>query len=289
VQSTVINQSETHKLSRDLFGNTDMKIVSAYDELPLWSAPFGLKLLDVIDYKMNIKVLEIGCATGFPLIEIAQRLGSTSECYGIDPWETAVRRLNEKTEILNLKNIKCFDCKSEEMPFEDNFFNLIVSNNGINNVQNPYLVLKECYRTSKNGAQLVIASNLPATFSLFYECLTDVLAEQKYYQVIESLVKHINNKRKSVEEQIMMINNAGFQIRKTYKESFKMKFADATSFLNHSFISMAFKNSWIELLQLTENANDIINKTIICLNKIAKENGVLEMEVPFVVIDCSKS
>jgi len=28
-----------------------------YDELPLWSAPFGLKLLDFIEYKSNITAM----------------------------------------------------------------------------------------------------------------------------------------------------------------------------------------------------------------------------------------
>jgi precorrin-6B methylase 2 len=54
------------------------------DELPIWSAPFGLKLLNYIGYKPNITALDIGFGTGFPLIEIAMRLGKESTIYGID-------------------------------------------------------------------------------------------------------------------------------------------------------------------------------------------------------------
>jgi 16S rRNA G527 N7-methylase RsmG len=48
------------------------------DELPIWSVPFGLKLLDVVDYKPTISAIDIGFGTGFPLIELAMRFGNTS-------------------------------------------------------------------------------------------------------------------------------------------------------------------------------------------------------------------
>jgi arsenite methyltransferase len=43
-----------------------------YDELPLWSAPFGLTLLDTIRMKKGIRVLDIGSGAGFPMLEIAE-------------------------------------------------------------------------------------------------------------------------------------------------------------------------------------------------------------------------
>jgi len=65
------------------FDSDDFDLVSVIDELPLWSAPFGLKLLDTIKLKSGINVLDIGSGLGFPLLEIAQRLGTTSTVYGI--------------------------------------------------------------------------------------------------------------------------------------------------------------------------------------------------------------
>jgi protein-L-isoaspartate O-methyltransferase len=47
------------------------KMADVLDELPLWSAPFGLRLLDYVNYKPAISVLDIGCGTGFPLTELA--------------------------------------------------------------------------------------------------------------------------------------------------------------------------------------------------------------------------
>src|SRR5690554_8233292 len=74
------------------------RLVEVYDELPLWAAPFGLKLLEGIKYKKGIKAVDIGFGAGFPLTEIAMRLGKDSIIYGIDPWEAGVDRAERSEE-----------------------------------------------------------------------------------------------------------------------------------------------------------------------------------------------
>ena len=39
-------------------------ITNAYDELPLWSAPFGLLLMDNFPMGTYSNYLDVGCATG---------------------------------------------------------------------------------------------------------------------------------------------------------------------------------------------------------------------------------
>ena len=46
-----------------------------YDELPLWSAPFGLSLLDLVPMKSGLTILDVGAGTGFLTIELAERCG----------------------------------------------------------------------------------------------------------------------------------------------------------------------------------------------------------------------
>ena len=74
------------------FGNTNSErekplmdenpsLLSAQDDLPLWSAPFGLMLLDHIHLKPKIEALDVGFGSGFPLLELAQRLGDSSTVF----------------------------------------------------------------------------------------------------------------------------------------------------------------------------------------------------------------
>ncbi len=84
----------------------DPGVVSLHDELPLWSAPFGLMLLDQVKLRPGMTVLDIGFGTGFPLIELAQRLGNSSTVYGIDPWTAAIERTRSKIKFFKIKNVK---------------------------------------------------------------------------------------------------------------------------------------------------------------------------------------
>lgn len=122
-------------MKKYLINNFELsKLFNVFDELPLWSAPFGLKLLDNICYKPDISVLDIGFGTGFPLTEIAMRLGDSCIIYGIDPWENAIQKAKEKIDYYGINNIRIIEGVAESIPLKNNSIDLITSNNGLNNV-----------------------------------------------------------------------------------------------------------------------------------------------------------
>jgi hypothetical protein len=57
------------------FDLCDPRIVSIVDDLPLWSAPFGMKLLEKVKIAGVNRAIDIGSGTGFPIVELADRLG----------------------------------------------------------------------------------------------------------------------------------------------------------------------------------------------------------------------
>ena len=71
-----------------------------YDELPLWSAPFGLRLLDRVPMKPGLTILDVGAGTGFLTLELAQRCGSETKVIAVDPWNAGMNRLRRKSHIL---------------------------------------------------------------------------------------------------------------------------------------------------------------------------------------------
>jgi arsenite methyltransferase len=262
-------------------------LVSILDELPLWSAPFGLKLLDSVIFKPDMNVLDIGCGAGFPLIELANRLGSSCHIFGIDPWTSALKRIQLKTQIQNLSNVTLINGKAEHLPFVDEFFSMIVSNNGINNVENPEAVLAECYRTSRSKAQMIITINLSATMKQFYSIFEETLREQGKLTEISKMQEHIHEKRKPYYQTISMITNAGFCIKRIYEEFFTMRFLDGSAMFNHFFIKLAFLDNWKKILA-PEDRKPIFEILEQKLNNISTLNGALSLNIPYVCIDCSK-
>jgi len=270
------------------FNLDDRDTVSIIDELPLWSAPFGLKLLDTIKLRPNITALDIGFGLGFPLLEVAQRLGNSSKVYGIDPWKAAIVRTQTKINILGLTNVELIEGVAENIPLPDNSIDLIVSNNGINNVQDLEKVMNECKRVAKQSAQFVATVNLDETMIEFYNELEKVLVEEGLNENVIKLKKHIYEKRKPVEEMLNAFEKNEFKIINVDRDSFKYRYLNATAMFNHSFIRLAFMDSWIDLVPANK-VNKIFTQVENRLNIKAQNDGEMTLTVPFVLIDAKKS
>jgi arsenite methyltransferase len=265
----------------------DPDLVSVIDDLPLWSAPFGLKLLDTIKLRPGMTVLDIGSGIGFPIIELSQRLDRSSHVYGIDPWEEGLRRINRKTRMWDIRNVNIVRGKAEDLPFNDQSFGLIVSNNGINNVQEERQVFKELTRVSKKQAQLVVTVNLPDTMSSFYQAYEQTLRRHGKLEEIDRLKEHIFSKRKPLSHTEDLIERAGFKIRHVFKDSFDFRFADGSTMLRHFFIKLAFLTSWKSILQ-EPDVEPIFGDLEVELNRLAREKGELRLGIPWVCIDSQR-
>jgi ubiquinone/menaquinone biosynthesis C-methylase UbiE len=253
------------------------------DELPLWSAPFGLKLLNHIDCKPNITALDIGFGTGFPLIEIAMRMGENSIVYGIEPRKESVERTKEKINFYGISNIKIIEGSAEAIPLENNSVHLITSNNCINNVGNKEKALAECSRVLKPNGRFIQTMNLEKSMFEFYSVMEEVLLQSNLKVEIARMQKHIEHKRPSVDA-ILKMMKPDFIIKDIEYDQFEYKFADGTAMLNHCFIQMAFMGAWMEILP-KDRTEEIFRKIETKLNEQAKTFGMLKLSIPFVLIN----
>jgi arsenite methyltransferase len=276
------------EFSKSNLNLNDKDTVSIIDELPLWSAPFGLKLLDAIKLRPNNTALDIGFGLGFPLLEIAQRLGNSSKVYGIDPWKAAIERVQIKINILGLTNVELIEGVAESIPLPDESIDLIVSNNGINNVQAIEKVMNECRRVAKKSAQFVATVNLDGTMIEFYNELERVLVEEGLNENVSELKKHIYNKRRPLDELKNLFESNGFKIEKVLHDSFKLRFLNATTMFNYYLIRLAFLDSWLDLVP-ADKVDILFSQIENRLNLKAQEYGELVLTVPFILIDAKKS
>jgi arsenite methyltransferase len=265
----------------------DPDAVSVIDEVSLWSAPFGLSLLETVRLGDIKRALDVGCGLGFPLLELAMRLGPDSMVYGIDPWKEALKRARLKVRVMGIGNVEILEGVAENMPFDDGFFDLVVSNNGINNVQDLPKALKEIGRVSKPGAQFVATMNTDETMIEFYDVFEAVLREKDMTAEITKMKEHIRSKRPPLDDVTHMIMDAGFKVSAVHDGDFALSYADGTVMLNHFFIRLAFLEEWKTIVQV-ENKEIVFNEIERRLNLFAKKKDGLRLTIPFVVIDCFK-
>lgn len=265
----------------------DPACISIIDDLSFWSAPFGMKLLNAVRYKKNIYALDIGCGLGFPLMELAMRLGSSSKVYGLDPWSAGMERIALKCKYTETSNVELVQGVAEAMPFENDFFSLLVSNNGLNNVQDLPKVLSECNRVSRMNAQCVFTFNTDQTFVEFYDVFREVLREERLLECEKKIDAHIYSKRKPLAEFEDILDTSGFQILKIDEDKFSYHFSDGSSLFNHFTMKMAFLDPWKDIVPLNLQ-EDIFNRIEKKLNSIAEKKHGFSLTVPFMTIDCEK-
>lgn len=274
-----------HYLNKILDWQED-KVAQQYDELPLWSAPFGLLLLDNFPIRNYKTYLDIGFGTGFPLIDIAQRLGENCKSVGIDMWAAAVKRAKEKINTLGLSNIEIIEADASIIPFPDNYFELITSNLGTNNFDEPEKVLAECYRVLKRDSSLCTTSNLQGTFNPFYDIFEKTLKELGFVRYLSKLESHVEH-RGTIESKRHLIQESGFKIEKQIKSDYTMRFLNGTSFLNHSVILVGFIDPWRNMLEEPEK-EVFFERFEVNLNEFSKQKGELSLTIPMVYFECKK-
>lgn len=266
--------------------NFDDNMVCYYDELPLWSSPFGILLLNNIPLKKNSIIVDIGCGSGFPLLELAQRFGESCKVFGIDPWERAIDRANRKREQYRIKNVELLKGVGENMPFSNEHIDIVISNLGINNFQNPDEVITECFRVLKSKGKLIFTTNLFGHFNEFYSIFAEVLCDLRLESEINNLNKHIK-KRHSLEDINAIIKRNKFSVKKIIQENYVMRFVDGSSFFNHYFIKLAFLQDWKEIIK-EDNWNNVFLNLENRINNIASKKGEIVFNVPMAYIECEK-
>jgi len=261
-------------------------ITNICDELPLWSSAFGLLLLDNFPIGEYSNYLDIGCATGFPLIEIAQRLGNKCISVGLDPWTEAVKRTATKINTLQLENISVIEGDASIVPFPNQLFDLITSNLGINNFEHPDKVVSECHRVLKQNGSLCLTTNLTGTFTEFCEVYRETLHELGFEKYLIPFEEHVNHRgtEASVKE---LLDTHDFKIKTSIRSTYNMRFLNGSAFLNHSFIIMAFLGSWKNMFDEKDKQIffDTFEKN---LNALSRSKGELKLTIPMLYLECVK-
>ena len=257
-----------------------------YDELPLWSAPFGLMLLEHVELRPGMTILDVGAGTGFMTIELAQRCGAAAKVIAVDPWEAAMKRLMRKLNHLGIHNVRTVVQDAATIDLPDASVDLIVSNLGINNFDNPEATLRSCFRLAKPGANLFLTTNLVGHMAEFYEAYRCVLVELGFTRQLAALDAHISH-RATVASVRALLEREGFKFVEAVTRSFRERFVDGSSLLRHYFIRLGFVPAWKSVAP--EGA---VEATFVALehrlNARAAERGELSLTIPAACIQACK-
>ena len=103
-------------------------------------------------------------------------------------------RVGRKLAHRGLRNVILFEQDAATLVLPDASVDVIVSNLGINNFDDPPAVLRACFRLARPGATLLLTSNLVGHMAEFYDVYRATLIELGQHDRLPALDAHIQHR-----------------------------------------------------------------------------------------------
>ncbi len=122
------------------------------------------------EIKPGEAVLDFGCGVGFDLYVASRLVGESGRVCGIDLTEDMAKKAGENLTQAGIANFEIKHVHSETIPYDDNSFDVVISNGVINLSPCKQECFKEIYRVLKPGgrfqfADVMLEKELPPAMS----------------------------------------------------------------------------------------------------------------------------
>ena len=107
--------------------------------------------------KPGVKLLDLGCGAGMDLYLASPLVGDEGRACGVDLSKDMLSKGRELAKNYGYKNIEFYHSGIDKMPFDDNTFDVIISNCVINLVPDKIAAFQEIYRVLKKGGHFIVS------------------------------------------------------------------------------------------------------------------------------------
>lgn len=161
---------------------------------------------DMAVIKEGEKVLDLGSGSGMDSFLAALKTGTAGSVTGVDMTDEQLEKARNLQQEYGFKNISFVKSYIEDLPFEDNTFDVVISNGVINLSADKNKVFTEVSRVLKPNGRMAIADivtekslpeNVVCNSTLWAACIGGASQQDDYRKAIESagleILSVINN------------------------------------------------------------------------------------------------
>lgn len=152
--------------------------------------------LTFVELKDGEVVLDLGCGAGLDLYFYAKTVGEKGKVYGLDISEDMVNKARGNMEAVGIKNVEIKYGHSDNLPFQDNFFDVVASNGIYNLSPDKEKVMREVFRVLKPKGrtvfcEIVLKEALPEdvrkNIDDWFRCIGGALPEKEFLVLMEKI------------------------------------------------------------------------------------------------------
>jgi ubiquinone/menaquinone biosynthesis C-methylase UbiE len=116
--------------------------------------------IQLLTLKPNSKVLDVGCGSGFAVLQLGSILSEGTAC-GIDISPGMVEKAKRNIPESLHEKVEFFEASSDNIPYPTDEFDHVLCTNSFHHYPNPNKALYEMRRVLKPGGKLLILENAP--------------------------------------------------------------------------------------------------------------------------------
>jgi arsenite methyltransferase len=103
------------------------------------------------------RVLDLGCGAGTDLLVAAQMVGEQGQATGVDMTPEILAKARAAAAAMGAMNVRLVQAEAEELPFEDEAFDVVVSKGVIDLIPDKDAVFAELHRVLSPGGRIQMA------------------------------------------------------------------------------------------------------------------------------------
>lgn len=147
-----------------------------------------------VDLKEDEVVLDLGCGAGLDLYFYSKSVGNKGKVYGLDISNEMLEKAKANMKSVGISNVEFICGSSDDLPFENNFFNIVVSNGIYNLSPDKEKVMAEVYRVLKPGGltvfcEIVLKDKLSEdarnNINDLFRCIGRALPEKDFLELMD--------------------------------------------------------------------------------------------------------
>ncbi len=150
--------------------------LGSYSEVALFFLPVSAHLVRLCDISSGDHILDVACGTGNTAITAARTKGA--KVTGIDFTPEMLTQAKMEADLAGTEDIEWKEGDVEDLPFEDESFDVVLSSFGHMFAPNPEVAIKEMLRVTKSGGRIAFATWPP---------------EHANGRMFDAMAKHIPN------------------------------------------------------------------------------------------------